>query len=416
MSVLDNKLDDLIHQIASRDISKEQADSSYESHPLLAKLKTLGTELWLDTGDRELARSIWKTDLSALTTNNTLANQVVQSGVMDEVIKETAAKIQSSASELPEDDLVAEIGFVINCRIALRLVEAFKVKVSVELHPCMARDIGKSLEYARRYYKICPEYFIIKIPLTPEGYLVVRKLRQEGIPINFTLGFSARQNYLAARLSNPNFVNVFLGRLNAVVRNNDAGSGDLVGEKATLAAQAAINECREKFPEVKTRLIGASIRNGDQLACMAGLDTFTIPPAAMTQFMESGRTPDEVVKYGDDELQPGVDPGKSFAARFPKLWETPDNFKAFVDDLTQHDSLDDMTGDDLRAFCEERRIDLFRRFSEDDYKRIYEHGKIPDLSDWPETIALDDLMTQSALQSFTKDQNALDDRIRSFLK
>ncbi len=416
MKVAGNNLDDLVHQVASSDIGGEEAGTSYESHPLLAKLKALGTELWLDTGDRELALSIWKTDLSALTTNNTLANQVVQSGVMDSVIKETAGKLKSAAPELSEDELVTEIGFVINCRIALRLVEAFKVKVSVELHPCMARDIDRSLEYARRYYKVCPEYFTIKIPLTPEGFLAVRKLRQEEIPINFTLGFSARQNYLAARLSNPNFVNVFLGRLNAVVKDNEAGNGNLVGEKVTLATQREINECREKFPEVTTRLIGASIRNGDQLACLAGLDIFTMPPVAMTQFMESGRTPDEVRKYGDEEMKPGVDPDNPFSGRFPVLWETANNFKAFVDELKRHESLDDMNGQDLIAFCEERRIDLFHRFSEDDYKRIYQHGKIPRLSEWHDSIALDDLMTQSALQSFTKDQNALDDRIRSFLK
>ena len=158
MSAVENKLDDLIHQISCRKISEGGPDSSYESHPLLAKLKSLGTELWIDTGDLELARSIWKSDLSALTTNNTLANQVVQSGVMDEVIKETVGKLKEEASGLSSDELALEIGFVINCRIALRLVEAFKVKVSVELHPSMARVLHKSLEFARRYYKVCPEF------------------------------------------------------------------------------------------------------------------------------------------------------------------------------------------------------------------------------------------------------------------
>ena len=89
----------------------------------------------------------------------------------------------------------------------------------------MSRNIGRTLDYARRYYRVCPEYFIVKIPLTPEGYLSVRTLRKEGMPINFTLGFSARQNYLAARLSNPEFVNVFLGRLNQVVSENSVGGG-----------------------------------------------------------------------------------------------------------------------------------------------------------------------------------------------
>ena len=61
-------------------------------------------------------------------------------------------------------------------------------------------------------------------------------------------------------------------------------------------------------------------------------------------------------------------------------------------------------------------MDLFHEFSNSELKKIYDHGKIPCLDDWPGSIALDDLMTQSALQSFTKDQNALDDRIRSFME
>jgi hypothetical protein len=72
-----------------------------------------------------------------------------------------------------------------------------------------------------------------------------------------------------------------------------------------------------------------------------------------------------------------------------------------------------MQGDELAKISSD--VNLFHSFSDDDLKKIQDHGKIPDLSAWPESVALDDLMTQSALQSFTKDQNALDDRIRSFL-
>ena len=416
MSAVGNKLDDLIHQISCRKISEGGPDASYESHPLLAKLKSLGTELWIDTGDLDLARSIWKSDLSALTTNNTLANQVVQSGAMDERIKETVSKLKEEASGLSSGELALEIGFVINCRIALRLVEAFKVKVSVELHPSMARDLHKSLEFARRYYKVCPEYFTIKIPLTPEGFLAVRKLRKEGLPINFTLGFSARQNYLAARLSNPNFVNVFLGRLNSVVKDNGAGTGDFVGEKVTLATQKAIKECRDTFPGTSSRLIGASIRNGDQLATLAGLDVFTIPPAAMKHFLESGRAPEDVASNVDAELNPGIEPESSFGERLVNLWEVSDSYKKFVDELLKHEGLEDLSGEDLVSFCEKSGVNLFYRFSKDELKKIYDHGKIPALKDWPEIVGIDNLMTQSALQSFTKDQDALDDRIRSFLE
>lgn len=416
MSAISKELDELVHNIASRDLGAAEPAGKYQSDPLLARLQALGTELWIDTGDLELAQSIWKTEFTALTTNNTLANQVVQSGVMDEVIQQTVTKLKEVSGGLSEEELVREIGFVINCRIALRLVEAFRVKVSVELHPAMSRDLETTLDYARRYYKVCPEYFIVKIPLTPEGYLAVRTLRKEGIPINFTLGFSARQNYLAARLSNPDYLNVFLGRLNAVTSDNGLGSGDMVGERVTLATQRAIRKAREHHPEVQTKLIAASIRNGDQIATLAGLDVHTIPPKAMKEFQESGRGPDDIQNNLDADLTPGVDTTSGWGKNFPVTWEVDDAFRKFVDELVSAPNVDNLSGEDLRKFCEDRQINLFHRFSEQDLKKIYDHGKIPKLADWPDSIALDDLLTQSALQSFTQDQNALDDRIRSFLK
>ena len=413
MTTVSQKLDDLLHQLAYEEITGDKPAS--ESNELLEKLTALGSELWIDTGDLEKAQSIWKSELAALTTNNTLANQVVQSGVMDETIKDTLKKLRIVGANLDEEELVTEIGFVINCKIALRLVQAFKVKVSVELHPSMSRDLEKTLVYARRYYKVCPEKFIIKIPLTPEGFLAVRTLRKEGMPINFTLGFSARQNYLAARLSNPTYVNVFLGRLNQVVVDNSIGSGEMVGEKVTLATQGALWDLRTQDPDVTTRLIGASIRNGDQVGFLAGLDVLTIPPPAMEDFLKTGGSM-EIKSHVSDDITAGIDSGNSAAGRFDTLWDVSDVFKKFVDSLLSQEGVDQMTGDDFRTFCDENKSDLFHPFYAEQFNTITEHGKIPRLKEWPDTIALDDLMTQSALQSFAKDQKALDERIRSFIQ
>ena len=412
MAIVSQKLEDVLHGLAYEKISGESPKN--ESDPLLAKLKNLGTEVWLDTGELEKAQEIWRDELTALTTNNTLANQVVQSGVMDQVIADTIDKIKQEGLDLTEEELILEVGFVINCKIALRLVQAFKVKVSVELHPAVSRSIERTLHYGRRYYKVCPEFFTIKVPLTPEGYLAVRTLRQEKIPINFTLGFSVRQNYLAARLANPDFVNVFLGRLNQVVMDHKAGSGDLVGEKVTLATQQALISARENHEEVESRLIAASIRSGDQVAFLAGLDVLTIPPKAMVAFQESET--DQLASHIDDPIEPGIDSDHNLAQRFPELWELSDDFKNFVELLVSNPDIDSMQGAELERFSSEQGTKLFHPFSKTDLQKIQDHGKIPDLNAWPETVALDDLMTQSALQSFTKDQNALDDRIRSFLK
>jgi transaldolase len=412
MDTVSQKLEEVLHGLAFEKIEGESPRS--KSDPLLARLKALGTEVWVDTGELEKAQAIWKDELTALTTNNTLANQVVQSGIMDKVIEDTIHKIRLEGLELSEEDMILEVGFVINCKIALRLVQAFKVKVSVELHPAVSRSLERTLHFGRRYFKVCPEYFTVKVPLTPEGYLAVRTLRQEEVPINFTLGFSVRQNYLAARLASPDFVNVFLGRLNQVVIDHKAGTGDLVGEKVTLATQQALRSARDNHKEVNSRLIAASIRNGEQVAFLAGLDVLTIPPAAMKAFQDSGKSAEQVVSHIDDAIDPGIDPQHALAKRFSELWELSAEFENFVNALVSNPQLDTMQGEELAELAS--GVNLFYPFSEDDLKKIQGHGKIPDLSVWPESIAIDDLMTQSALQSFTKDQNALDERIRSFLK
>ena len=413
MTTVSGELDGVIHEIACMELGNDQP--VFQSDPTMARFKETGTELWIDTGDLEKAQSIWKSEFSALTTNNTLANQVVQTGVMDEVIHQTISRLNEVASGLTKEERVTEVGFVINCHIALRLVRAFKTKVSIELHPSMSRNIGRTLDYARRYYRVCPEYFIIKIPLTPEGYLSVRTLRKEGMPINFTLGFSARQNYLAARLSNPDFVNVFLGRLNQVVSENSVGGGDLVGEKVTLATQEALLRVRKQYPEVGTRLIGASIRSGEQVAFLAGLDVMTIPPSAMEEFLKMKHPVGTMSSNIGKDINPEIDFSHLHGPRFHKLWEVPDAFVQFVNDLLASTNLDSMNGGEMESFCRERNVDLFYPFSPAQLKKILDLGKIPRLGEWSQEVALDDLMTQSALQSFAKDQAALDDRIRSFL-
>ncbi|MFQ5901909.1 MAG: transaldolase family protein [Thermodesulfobacteriota bacterium] len=408
----DNELSNLIHNIALDGFSKE-GGYSFEENKIFSRIKNLGSELWIDSGDRDRASALWKKELSALTTNNTLANQVVQTGIMDDEIRNAVQKIKEKAPAISEDGLVFEVGFVINCKIALRLVKEFDVKVSIELHPALSRDKERTIAYAKRYYKICPENFIVKIPLTPEGYLAVRELRKEGIPINFTLGFSARQNYLAAHLSNPDYVNIFLGRLNAVVSDNAMGDGNYVGEAVAIASQKAIDELKRVNPAINTRQIAASIRNWQQVITLSGIDVQTIPPKAVEDLLSSDADLSTVESCKYRELEIGIE--RPYLERFNLLWQVDTRFKQFVDRLLKED-IDNLTGDDLIAICKGNDIDLFYRFTDSDLNSIKEHGKIPKLGRWNENIALDDLMTVSALQSFAKDQEELDNRIKGMVR
>jgi transaldolase len=110
--------------------------------PFWESLRKTGTELWLDTGDIEEAEANWSAEISALTTNNTLLNNEIQKGIYDVFISEA----KSIVRDLPLEEKVKEIAFILNARHGLRLASKFGGLVSIELHTDAAHDI-KAIEY-----------------------------------------------------------------------------------------------------------------------------------------------------------------------------------------------------------------------------------------------------------------------------
>jgi len=395
--------------------------TQFRDDPVWVALRDLGTALWLDTGDLEEARSLWTRQFSNLTTNNTLVNKEVQKGAYDAFVPTAARALREAQPGIDEATLVSELGFILNCHVALRLVEAFDATVSVELHAALGDDVEASVAYGRRFFAVCPQRFIVKVPMTAAGFLAARQLANEGVPINYTLGFSARQNYLAARFSHPQFVNVFMGRLNAFVIDNKLGDGEHVGEKATLASQRALLKLRAQNPD-GSRQIGASMRAAEQLYDLAGLDVFTMPTAVAREFhRQMAEEPRELTSQVERDfevhLKPGVD---RRALGIDQLWEIPQEVVAFADALERME----VTGWSGEQFADAGRRHgvgyLFPRLSSADLDQIEADGKIPVYQRWAERLAggdlgLDALMSISALYSFVKDQRAVDDRIRAHI-
>ena len=271
-SQVSNKVEARVAELAKADVSTPESGFrlAADSHPVWSRLNEVGTELWLDTGDLDDAERLWSAEFTALTTNNTLLSKEVGKGIYDPLIQSAVADLRALAPELDDETLVGEVGILRNAHHGLRLVEKFGCRVSVELHTDLAHDLAAALCVARRLHAACPSHFIVKVPLTPTGILVARRLVNEGIPVNFTLEFSARQNYVVARLANPDYVNVFLGRLNAFVADHALGDGRMVGEKAALASQRALLELRQHGGQ--TRQIAASLRESEQVLALAGLE------------------------------------------------------------------------------------------------------------------------------------------------
>jgi transaldolase len=380
----------------------------------------LGTELWLDTGSISEADKLWTRQFSALTTNNTLLNKEVQKGTYDSLIAR-AGQMLEEGGELSEEERTLEMAFILNARHALRLVEKFDAHVSVEEHTALASDVGKAVEYARRFYAICPQRFIVKIPFTPAGLLATRKAAAEGMPINHTLGFSARQNYVIARIGRPAFVNVFQGRLNSFVADNGLGSGQYIGEKATLASQRVVREVRTHY-HTPSRQIGASFRSGGQVRDLAGIDVMTMPPKAAQEFVEMNLSDEEITDCTGRDYEAGIDPQVSAeSVRLDTLWDIDEGLVKCVDEL-EKENLGAFTADDLVDFFAEHGCgDFMVKWSDPEVDTSAREGKIPRLENWKEPLAtkligLDSLMNLAGLNSFATDQRAMDERVREVLR
>jgi transaldolase len=400
--------DQKIAEFLMKDINEKAVKPKKD--PFWAALNGTGTNLWLDTGDMEEAESNWTAEMSALTTNNTLINNEIQKGIYDDFISDA----RSLVKDLPLDEQVKEIAFILNARHGLRLAAKFGGYVSVELHTDTANDLKAIEYYGKRYHQLNPKQFIVKVPYTATGLLGARILRNAGIKINFTLEFSARENVLVTRIARPDYLNVFLGRIGAYIVNNKFGDGSGAGEMAVLSSQKWVTELSKLNPW-QTRLIAASLRNYEQLELLAGTDVYTMPPKVAA----SGRA--NLKGSFTSRLKENYPVNLNESAKgtgIEKFWEVDDKVLKLAEKLSLKVPL---TGDELilrahEAGCE----DMFPTLSHEENVALDKDGKIPVYERWEKriksgTIAPDTLLTLAGLASFTSDQGMLDKRIKSII-
>lgn len=406
---MDNSLKEKIRNFVLDGVEEQPVNAQPDS--FWQKLKDVGTELWLDTGDMEEAEKIWTAEMTALTTNNTLVNKEIQKGIYDDYI-EDAIKI---VKDLPLKEQIIEIAFILNARHGLRLAKKFGGMVSVELHTDLAHNIEATVEYGKRYFEICPDQFLIKIPYTAAGLIAARKLREQDVKINFTLEFSARQNVMVAAIAKPNYLNVFLGRIGAYISDNGLGNGSGAGERAVLETQKQVKALTRNNPE-PTKLIAASLRNYQQLDDLAGVDVYTIPTKVASDGKEklTGKFRSRL-----SEVYP-VGINEAASVYFPeKLWNVSDKELGLAKSLGKNCP---QNGNELidrmhKAGCG----DMFPYLSDADLKHIGDDGKIPKHERWAKRIAngelaIDTLLNLAGLASFAGDQAQLDERIGRIIR
>jgi transaldolase len=167
------------------------------ANPLL-QLKSLGQSVWYDTVDRAqlisglFQRLLDEDGIVGVTSNPTIFQKSISHGnAYDEQITQLI-KDGKSTSEIYEALAIKDITTVADMlRPTYDRTNRQDGFVSLEVSPDLAHDTARSLDEARRLWKMADRpNLMIKIPATPEGIPAVKQALTEGININITLIFS----------------------------------------------------------------------------------------------------------------------------------------------------------------------------------------------------------------------------------
>ena len=135
-----------------------------------------------------------------------------------------------------------------------------------------ATTFDKMIKEAQVLKKIA-DNVTIKLPLTWDGLMACKALRDEGIMVNITLCFSASQALLAAK-SGANFISPFVGRLD-----------DIGADGMSLISE--IKQIYSNYNNLTTEILVASVRHPrhDIEAAKLGADVVTLPPNVIKQLI-----------------------------------------------------------------------------------------------------------------------------------
>lgn len=393
--------------------------------PLLQALRAAGTRhLYADTADvAELAPILATPGGLRAEVDGSTANQPLVRKVTERILEGDDPRRWIQALAPPErspsyEPLRPLLYAVLAGRAALDAARAFGAgrawEVSVQLHMDLVAQPETARRVGRLVRRIVPSAFV-KVPFAPDAphcFLVARDLEREGVRVNFTSTFSARQAVTAALLADVSRTNVFMGRLNQGLR------AELLGEHVCLEAQRALLRLRRE-DGVKTQLIVASMREWQTFERIAGCDVFTAPCPVLEGFLAQREVgPQEIASrletsYADrlglaDEVH--ARPGPERVAR---LYRVEPELIEFLRDLRQ--------SDEARSICDGE--ELFKRFDQAGFGDLFhdpdragreelERGKLPDLDgDLVERIPLDTHYSLLGNADFARYQREIDAEI-----
>lgn len=209
-------------------------------------------KLWLDTASMDEIREInaWGV-LSGITTNPTLVGK--EDGVdFESHLKEIAAEVDGP--------------------------------VSGEVTDLSSREA--MIEQGLKIADIAPN-IVVKVPVTPDGYAVVKELGGRGLKTNMTLCFSPAQAILAAE-AGATYISPFLGRVDDISSDGMA----LLAEICDIYAVQGYT----------TEVLAASMRSPQHVvdSAKAGADVATMPHSVFKALVKHPLTDIGLDRFAQD--------------------------------------------------------------------------------------------------------------------
>jgi transaldolase len=180
--------------------------------------------------------------------------------------------------------LVSKEGKVDYKQLVQKICSIVPGPVSTEV---LSTDVAGMLTEARQIARWAKNV-VVKIPACLEGIEATHQLSSEGIKVNLTLCFSVNQALLGAA-AGAAYISPFVGRL------------DDIGENGMRLIKEIVNVF-QKYPEIKTEIIAASIRHPQHCveAAQAGAPIATIPYQVLLQMVKHPLTDTGISRFQED--------------------------------------------------------------------------------------------------------------------
>jgi transaldolase len=281
---------------------------------LLESLKKYTTVV-ADTGDIDAIRQHRPQDAA---TNPSLLYKAAQMPAYRHLVDEAAE--QASKLGGSHEDMAAEFIDQMFVFFGSEILKVVPGRVSTEVAASLSFDTPGTVAKARKLISLYEkkgvkrERILIKIASTWEGIQAANMLEQKGIHCNLTLLFSFAQAIACAE-AQVTLISPFVGRIYDWYKKEGGGKEIPPDQDPGVASVTRIYNYYKKYG-YKTKVMGASFRNLNQIERLAGCDLLTISPELLEQLEQT-----------EGVLERKLDPATAQASKDEQLHLTEVGFR-----------------------------------------------------------------------------------------